>query len=117
MHWFRTHIRNGSTLALIALAIQMLLAFGHFHAGYALAAHGASIEHVQPPAPDHPQQHAAEHCDICAVISMAGTLLAASPPALRLPPVTDLVRVTVRADMRDLATIKVAFQPRAPPLS
>ena len=118
MHWFRTHIRNGSTLALIALALQMVLAFGHFHAGHALAApHGTSIEHAPPPEPDQPQPHAAEHCDICAVLSIAGTMLAASPPALRLPPVADPVRVTVRTDMRDLATIEVAFQPRAPPLS
>lgn len=118
MHWFRTHITQGSRLALIALAIQMVLAFGHFHAGHAPAApHGAAIEHAQPPAPDQPQQHAAEHCDICAVLSMAGTMLAASPPALLLPPVADPVRVTARADMRDLVTIEVAFQPRAPPLS
>ena len=118
MNWVRTHIRNGSKLALFALAIQMVLAFGHFHAGHALAApHGAAIEHLQPTAPDQPQPHAAEHCDICAVISMAGTMLAASPPALLLPPVADLVRVTASAAFRDLATLEVAFQPRAPPLS
>ena len=117
MNWVRTHIRNGSTLALFALAIQMLLAFGHYHAGHALAApRGASIELAQLPSSPVHDQHAADHCDICAVISMAGTMLAASPPQLALPLVVDFVRVSAPAEFRDLATIQVAFQPRAPPL-
>ena len=44
MNWVRTHIRNGSKLALFALAIQMVLAFGHFHAVHAQATPGFSIE-------------------------------------------------------------------------
>jgi hypothetical protein len=38
MKWFRSNIRLGSRLALIALAIQFLLSFGHFHEGSARAA-------------------------------------------------------------------------------
>ncbi len=38
MKWFRSNIRLGSRLALLALAIQFLLSFGHFHEGSALAA-------------------------------------------------------------------------------
>ena len=37
MKWFRSNIRLGSRLALLALAIQFLLSFGHFHGG------GASV--------------------------------------------------------------------------
>lgn len=116
MNWVRTHIRNGSTLALFALAIQMLLAFGHLHAAPAHAIHGLSIERAQLPAPTH-DQHAADHCDICAVTAMAGTMLAGMPPQIALPPITGFVRITAPAAFRDLATIEVAFQPRAPPLS
>jgi hypothetical protein len=118
MNWVRTHIRNGSTLALFALAIQMMLAFGHYHAGHTLPApHGASIELAQlPSAPTH-DQHAADHCDICTVTAMAGTMLAGAPPQLALPPITGVARVTATAGFCDLATIEVAFQPRAPPLA
>ena len=35
MKWFRSNIRLGSQLALVALAVQFLLAFGHFHGGAA----------------------------------------------------------------------------------
>ena len=37
MKWFRSNIRLGSRLALLALAMQFLLSFGHFHGG------GASV--------------------------------------------------------------------------
>jgi hypothetical protein len=38
MKWFRSNIRLGSRLALLALAIQFLLSFGHFHEDNAQAA-------------------------------------------------------------------------------
>jgi hypothetical protein len=38
MKWFRSNIRLGSRLALLALAVQFLLAFGHFHGGSASVA-------------------------------------------------------------------------------
>ena len=116
MNWVRRHITQGSRLALFALAIQMALAFGHFHAVPA-AAHGASIERVQLPAPGQHDQHAADQCDICAVTAMAGTLLAATPPVLVLPLATDFRLVTTRAVFAPRGASDLAFQPRAPPLS
>lgn len=41
MKWFRSNIRLGSRLALLALAIQFLLSFGHFHESSAQAASGS----------------------------------------------------------------------------
>ena len=38
MKWFRANIRHGARLALLALALQFGLSFGHFHAGVAQAA-------------------------------------------------------------------------------
>ncbi|MGH6751213.1 MAG: DUF2946 domain-containing protein, partial [Bradyrhizobium sp.] len=32
MKWFRNNVKHGSRLALLALAIQFVLSFGHFHA-------------------------------------------------------------------------------------
>ncbi len=41
MKWFRSNIRLGSRLALLALAIQFLLSFGHFHESSSQAASGS----------------------------------------------------------------------------
>ncbi len=38
MKWFRSNIKHGSRLALLALAIQFVLSFGHFHGVAAEAA-------------------------------------------------------------------------------
>ena len=38
MKWFRSNIRHGSRLALLALAIQLVLSFGHHHGAVAFAA-------------------------------------------------------------------------------
>jgi hypothetical protein len=43
MKWFRSNIRVGSRLALLALAIQFLLSFGHFH-GVSAQAASASLD-------------------------------------------------------------------------
>ena len=47
MKWFRSNIRLGSRLALLALAIQFLLSFGHFHEDTAQAA-SASMDANRP---------------------------------------------------------------------
>jgi hypothetical protein len=117
MNWVRTHIRNGSRLALFALAIQMVLAFGHLHAGHAHAASGTSVEQTQAPAGPGHDHHAADHCDICAVTAMSGTMLLGTPPALSLPPASNALLVVTAAEFGRIATARVAFQPRAPPLS
>ena len=44
MNWFRKHLKHGSRLALIALAIQFALSFGHFHA---VAAPATSLAQAQ----------------------------------------------------------------------
>jgi hypothetical protein len=38
MKWFRSNIKHGSRLALLALAVQFALSFGHFHGGAVQAA-------------------------------------------------------------------------------
>jgi hypothetical protein len=43
MKWFRSNIRVGSRLALLALAIQFLLSFDHFH-GVSAQAASASLD-------------------------------------------------------------------------
>ncbi len=126
MKWFRSNIKQGSRLALLALAIQFVLSFGHFH-GVAHAApaipSAASLTApaaVPPPAPASDQdsdRHANDGCAICAVIAMANATLFATPPLLRLPEAVEFLYRTTDAEFVHLNALRVAFQPRAPPIS
>jgi hypothetical protein len=141
MKWFRANIKHGSRLALLALAIQFVLSFGHFHpieaaqaapeplhsalsthrvSGNSLVAANAvdqSAERRQKPASDHDSGKTNDPCAICAVMAMANTVLFATPPLLRLPEAVDFLYRTTDAEFVHLNSIRVAFQPRGPPIS
>jgi hypothetical protein len=137
MKWFRSNIRHGSRLALFALVIQFALSFGHFHgiaaqaapaiqSGAAvsdlssgLASGGAADNSVQQPAPSShdPDQQPGDSCAICAVMALANTVLFASPPLLLLPQAVEFLYLTTDAEFVHLNSARVAFQPRAPPVS
>jgi hypothetical protein len=139
MNWFRKHLRHGSRLALFALAIQFVMAFGHFHglaaqaapaiqtgltdADFArasgLAAQVAAdqvAQKQQPSTPDTDQQPA-DKCAICAVMSLAGNVLFATPPLLELPQAVEFLYLTTDAEFVHLSSIHPAFRSRAPPAS
>ena len=139
MKWFRKHLKHGSRLALFALAIQFALSFGHFHglaaqaapaiqtnvtdADFAYAAGVAAqaatdeiAQKQQPSTPDNDQQPA-DNCAICAVMSLAGNVLFATPPLLQLPQAVDFLYLTTDAEFVHLGSIHFAFQSRAPPAS
>jgi hypothetical protein len=126
MKWFRSNIKQGSKLALFALAIQLALSFGHFHAvahaapaiksGVVLAAPAASPQ--QQPASDRDSdRHTNDGCAICAVMAMANAVLFATPPLLELPQAAEFLYRTTDAEFVHLNSVRVAFQPRAPPVS
>ena len=123
MKWFRSNIRHGSRLALLALALQFVLSFGHFHAA-ALAAPAvqSGLAHVLSTADEPAQQPDSDQrqndpCAICAVIALASTVLSAAPPSLPLPQAVDHTYLTAGAEFIDLNSASAAFQPRAPPAS
>ena len=135
MKWFRSNIKQGSRLALLALAVQFVLAFGHFHPVAAqaapafqsgpaqtesshrdLAAPDAVGQSDQQPVSDHDQQPS-DACAICAVMALANAVLFASPPVLLLPQAVEFLYLTTDAEFVHLDHASVAFQPRAPPAS
>jgi hypothetical protein len=132
--WFRSNIRHGSRLALLALAIQFVLAFGHFHGIAAQAApamQSSASRDTGPAAPEtlsrstrqpgsdrnSDRQHPDDACAICAVMAMANAVLFATPPVLRLPQAVEFLYRTTDAEFVHLKSARVAFQPRAPPVS
>ena len=139
MNWFRKHLKHGSRLALVALAIQFAMSFGHFHAVAAQAAPAVQTSvtdadfafaselaaqvaaeqagQKQPPSTPDSDQQPADACAICAVISLAGNLLFATPPLLQLPQAVEILFLTTDAEFAHLGSVHPAFQSRAPPAS
>ncbi len=138
MKWFRSNIKQGSRLALFALAVQFALSFGHFHAIAAPAAPGiqsaaaqSGISYAgilaapdavskstrQAPSDNDSDQRPDDYCAICAVVAMANAVLFAAPPALLLPQAVEFQYLTTDAGFVRPNSARVAFQPRAPPSS
>ena len=140
MDWFRRHIKTGSRLALFALAVQFVLSFGHFHPiATAQAAHAiqngltladlayigtsatpdlaVQVTGTQPPSEQDRDRHPADNCAICAVVSLAGSMLFTAPPVLLLPEAVELLFRTTNAEFLHLKSAPAAFRSRAPPLS
>jgi hypothetical protein len=119
MSWLRTNIRHGSRLALLALTIQFVLSFGHFHGFAAQASPLVQTSAVtQPaPAPDQDRHQPSEPCAICAVMALANAALSASPPLLLLPQAVEFLYLVTDAEFVHLDYSGLAFQPRGPPAS
>ena len=134
MKWFRSNIKSGARLALLALVLQFALSFGHFHALAApsvgtsqSALPGATLvdagdlavqaEQKQTPGKHDSDQRGPDGCVICAVMAMAGTVLFSAPPILLLPEAVELLYRTTDAEFVHLSSAGSAFQPRAPPAS
>jgi Protein of unknown function (DUF2946) len=127
MKWFRSNIRTGARLALLALLVQFALSFGHIH-GFAPQAASAT-QSVSPadrangktqpqPAPvKHDSDQTNDVCAICVVMAMASTVLFSAPPILLLPDAVEILHRITDAEFAHLRSAGTAFQPRAPPAS
>jgi len=133
MMWFRSNIRHGARLALFALLVQFALSFGHHHGLVQAAPLLASLQQTdgheagatrdraavkqQSPAIPDQDQGGDDYCAICAMVSMAGSVVLAAPPVLLLPQAVEFLYLTTGAEFVHLKSAGHAFQPRAPPLS
>ena len=131
MRWFRTRSREVSCLALLALAMQLALSFGHLHLRDVLgethssasidASTLASLADEQRAsahgADGTPHEHEDEYCAIYAINALIGSAQHAAPPALLLPHRVGRARHTLHyeAPLADLHL--VLFQARAPPIA
>src|SRR5262245_36804016 len=92
MGWFRSRSRWGSYFALLALAVQLVLSFGHVHLEGSIPGHASALFAVHPanaaaaaavnPSGKHLPAQADDRCPICALIHLAGALVPTTPPAL-----------------------------------
>jgi hypothetical protein len=96
MRWFRSKMQFGSRLALVALALQIVLTFGHVHSFVPTAVDTALSSAVAASdgsnSRDPSQNGLADFdCPICALINLAGTSTLSVAPDLPLPASVDFV--------------------------
>jgi hypothetical protein len=145
MKWFRSNVRHGARLALFALAIQVLLSFGHFHGSSAQAApasmvadqpglhdtvtraalhldagasHEGAFSAIGLKTSDHESDgRPSDDCAICAVMALANSLVVATPSFLPGPQPALSLPLMTDAEFIALNSARVVFQSRAPPIS
>jgi hypothetical protein len=126
MRWFRANRTSGGRLALFALAVQLVLSFGHIHRedifGPAAAPAGAVVvaSAADPSAPtpaDPAPGHADDYCAICASLYLLGTSFVPDVPQLPLPHVSYAIEHVDRTVVVLVVPQRAPFQSRAPPLA
>ena len=94
MGWVHGHKRHGAVLALAALALQIVLSFGHLHldgiragdaAAVVAAAHKAPLAQASRQSPAQNPSGDDDYCAICASIYLASTSVIAHAPPLPVP--------------------------------
>jgi hypothetical protein len=123
MNWFRRS-RWGSCLAQFALALQLVLSFGHVHLAansrHSLGPHFAASRDMHKASGGHHHPHlpaaADDYCPLCALIHLAGTLLPSAPPSA-MPAVSARASHGIVAHFDLSAASAAHFQARAPPLA
>lgn len=126
MHWFRSRTRSSGRLALFALALQMIVSFGHMHRDDLglpplAGADGTSIASAAAPgsqAPSQPHQPASDdYCPICASLALLATWMPALQPVLMTPEPIDRVWPPLACLHISPTQIALSFQARAPPVA
>ena len=121
MGWIHHHRRQGAWLALAALAVQIVLSFGHVHLRVTPAAHAsiaaplanavARASHQQPARnPDDD-----DYCAVCASIFLVSTSLVSTPPPLPVADAFTRIRDFIAVDRGLAVQRRAAFRSRAPP--
>src|SRR5262249_10740374 len=122
MFWFRSNTRFGARLALVALAVQIVLSFGHVHlygftlasANAAPAAQADSVAAVPAKAPKFDGSAGAD-CAIGALIQLSAAATPAAAIALPLPSNLDSSWLSAPLALALAASPHFLFQARAPP--
>jgi hypothetical protein len=128
MRWVRSHIGLGSRLALFALALQIVVSFGHIHfygvtpasaesamsSAPSVTAGGLALPGTFAPVPKS-NGSADSNCSICALIRLAATAAPSAPPALWLPVNPGPIGLPFRAATALAASPQFLFRARAPP--
>ena len=121
MRWVRDNVRHGSWLALVALAINLALSFGHIHiAGQTSPGVLAAAFGVTDPdgTKGHSNHGQADYlCPICIATSAMASALTSAPPVIPLQLTATVIDRTIEPVRFAVALRRAAFQSRGPPIS
>jgi hypothetical protein len=119
MRWIRSNRQYVSWLALAAMALQLVLSFGHIHldklpSGSTNAVVAGAKAPASQPSPAHPDD---DYCPICAAIHLASSSFLPDAPQLPVPFVSQSIEHSRHIVFVFVAPQGTAFQSRAPPLA
>ena len=121
MYWVGTRLKLGSYIALLALAFQLVISFGHVHLDGIDAQASTTVEATDSAAPapaDHDGSRGADHyCAICALMHLARTVALAEPPSIPLPFPLGRWRPDATVKFGWIASPPPFFSARAPPVA
>ena len=129
MSWFRSNRGRITSLALFALACQLVLSFGHVHLGKvsvapiviaAIAPLTVTTSDDSPGLPRAPPQKSPhgfgdDFCAICASISLASLLVVPTAPAVVPPFSSDAALTWSHGGLDPIGFDHVFFDARGPP--
>jgi len=125
MRWIRTNRRHGAWCALLAMAIQIIVSFGHAHGiegfrqGALLPQATAGIHNQLTDDPGDPTSKPVrlvfDYCAICVVINMGASMMPADAPASGAPVDVSTVQFLPQAEAAPSTLGHLLFQARAPP--
>lgn len=123
MRWVRANTRFGARLALLALALQLLLSFGHIHPEDFAFSSPSKVAMLSAtaldggPSSDRDERAGHDYCAICATISLASTLLLPEPVSLPILVAREYKWQPSYYVERLNFNLHIAFQARGPPLA
>ena len=119
MHRFRYDGRFGSWLALIVLAFQLAVSFGHVHLdGVRIGATAVGRPtHTAQSLPAQQPGDKDDYCAICASLYLATNSFVPLPPLLPVPLLSSAIAHIDYGAAMFVAPRRLAFQSRAPPLA
>lgn len=124
MGWVYRHKRRGALLVFAALALQIVLSFGHVHLDgiRPVAAHNAVVAPHKAALADASGQTPAQnpgddddYCAICASIYLASTTFVSHAPPLPVPLGFERIVHSYASARGSLKPRRIAFRSRAPP--
>ncbi|MGA7803890.1 MAG: DUF2946 family protein [Bradyrhizobium sp.] len=118
----RDHIRHGSWLALIALAVNIGLSFGHVHAFNGKPSpQGSQLVLIASPdghhTPGHSDDKADYLCPICMAATAMANALASTPPLLQVAFADTPIDRAIEPAFVLVDQPRAPFQSRGPPTS
>ena len=124
MGWVSCHKRRGALLALAALALQIVLSFGHVHLdgirpvaahNAVVAPHKATLVEASRPDASAKSGDDDDYCAICASIYLASTTFISHAPPLPVPLGFERIVHSYASARGSLKPRRIAFRSRAPP--